>query len=314
MIEVAADVFFLQTANTSYWFARTEHGHLEHLHYGPLLSPQHSSALQVKRTIELGSSVVYAPGDTAYSLDAVPLEYSGIGQGDYRLSPVEVFTEFGTDTDFTYRSHRILPGTVPAADLPTADGGAGVETLEVTLADEVAGLELVLLYTVFPEVDVITRRTILRNTGDSPAEIVKLASLQLDLPDRGFTVRSFDGGWIHEAHAHDRPLSPGSSRSAARPGRAAIATTRAPCCSRATRMTTTAGSTASTSSTRAITPPPSSGMHTARCACCRVSTRKRSAGSSRPARGSRRPKRCSRSPPRASTASRIGCIASCAST
>ncbi len=209
MIEVAADVFFLQTANTSYWFARTEHGHLEHLHYGPLLSPQDSSALQVKRTIELGSSVVYAPGDTAYSLDAVPLEYSGIGQGDYRLSPVEVFTEFGTDTDFTYRSHRILPGTVPAVGLPTADGGAGVETLEVTLADEVAGLELVLLYTVFPEVDVITRRTILRNTGDSPAEIVKLASLQLDLPDRGFTVRSFDGGWIHEAHAHDRPLSPG---------------------------------------------------------------------------------------------------------
>src|SRR5690606_23772957 len=106
-------------------------------------------------------------------------------------------------------SHRILPGTVPAAELPTADGGAGVETLEVTLADEVAGLELVLLYTVFPEVDVITRRTILRNTGDSPAEIVKLASLQLNLPDRGFTVRSFDGGWIHEAHAHDRPLSPG---------------------------------------------------------------------------------------------------------
>lgn len=209
MIEVAADVFFLQTANTSYWFARTEHGHLEHLHYGPLLSPQDPAALRVKRTIEHGSSVVYAAGDPAYSLDAIPLEYSGIGQGDYRLSPVEVFTAFGTDTDFSYRGHRILDGAAPAHGLPTADGGVGVETLEVTLADEAAGLELVLLYTVFPAVDVITRRTILRNTGDAPAEIARLASLQLDLPDRGFSVRSFDGGWIHEGHAHDRPLSSG---------------------------------------------------------------------------------------------------------
>jgi alpha-galactosidase len=209
VIEVAADVFFLQTANTSYWFARTEHGHLEHLHYGPLLPPQDPAALAVKRTIGLGSSVVYAPDDATYSLDAIPLEYSGIGQGDYRLSPIEAVTALGADTDFTYRGHRILEGPVPGAGLPTADGGEGVQTLEITLADDAAGLELVLLYTVFPDVDVVTRRSILRNTGNGPAEVVKLASMQLDLPDRGFTVRSFDGDWIHEAHAHDRPLSSG---------------------------------------------------------------------------------------------------------
>lgn len=209
MIEVVADAFLLQTAHTSYWFARTEHGHLEHLHYGPLLPSQDPSALRVKRTIEHGSSVVYSPTDAAYSLDAVPLEYSGIGQGDYRLSPVEVTTRLGTDVDFTYRDHRIRSGAVAADGLPTADGGPGVETLEVTLVDEAAGLELTLLYTVFPEVDVITRRTVLRNTGGTPAEIGKLASMQLDLPDRGFRIRSFDGGWIHEAHAHERPVSSG---------------------------------------------------------------------------------------------------------
>jgi alpha-galactosidase len=209
VIEVAADAFLLQTAHTSYWFARTEHGHLEHLHYGPLLPPQDPAALRVKRTIELGSSVVYSPDDVAYSLDAIPLEYSGIGQGDYRLSPVEVFGELGADTDFVYRSHRIRSGTVAANGMPVADGGEGVETLEITLADDAAGLELTLLYTVFPEVDVITRRAVLRNAGDSVVEIGKLASLQLDLPDRGFAIRTFDGGWIHEAHAHDRPISSG---------------------------------------------------------------------------------------------------------
>lgn len=209
MIEVVAGAFHLQTANTSYWFALTEHGHLEHLHYGPLLPVQDPSALRVKRTIELGSSVVYAADDTAYALDAIPLEYSGIGQGDYRLSPVEVFTLLGADTDFSYRGHRILSGAVASAALPTAEGTPGVETLEITLADELARVELTLLYTVFPEVDVVTRRAVLRNAGEAHVELGRLASMQLDLPDRGFTIRTFDGGWIHEAHAHDRPLSSG---------------------------------------------------------------------------------------------------------
>ncbi len=209
MIDVREGVFILETRHTSYWFALTEHGHLEHLHYGPRIAPQDPDALRVKRTIQHGSSVVYEPDDHAYSLDAIPLEVSGIGQGDYRLSPLEVFTAHGADTDFTYRSHRIVPGIVRAAGLPVADGGADVETLEVVLADDRAGLELTLLYTVFPDVDVITRRTVLANTGAAPAEIVKLASMQLDLPDRGFTIRSFDGGWIHEGHAHDRPVSSG---------------------------------------------------------------------------------------------------------
>lgn len=212
MIEVRDGVVLLETRNSSYWFEITEHGHLEHLHFGPKLTRQDPSALRVKRTIEHGSSVVYAPDDHAYSLDAIPLEYSGIGQGDYRLSPVEVFTEHGADTDFTYVSHRAADGVVPSRGLPIADGGDGgdnARSLIVTLADARAGLELDLIYTVFPDVDVISRRTILRNTGTASAEIVKLASMQLDLADRGFTIRTFDGDWIHEAHAHDRPVSSG---------------------------------------------------------------------------------------------------------
>jgi Alpha-galactosidase len=211
VIEVRGDLFALSTANTSYWFALTPHGHLEHLHYGPLLPLQDPDALRVKRELQHGSGVAYSPDDPAYCLDVIPLEYSGIGQGDYRLSPIEVFTAHGADTDFTYRGHRIRIGGVPHPTLPTAESGDGdgVHTLEVTLADDRAGLELTLLYTVFPEVDVIARRARLRNTGDGAAELAKLSSLHLDLPDRGFTIRTLDGGWIHEAHTHDRPVSPG---------------------------------------------------------------------------------------------------------
>lgn len=208
MIDVGDGVFRLQTAHTSYWFAVTEYGHLEHLHYGRLLPRQDPSALRTKRTIQYGNSVVYEPSDENYSLDAMPLEYSGIGQGDYRFSPCEILTADGFDTDFRYRAHTIFDGAA-AADLPGATGGAGVQTLDVDLVDERSGLALALRYTVFPEVDVITRRTIVTNIGVDAAEISALMSAQLDLPDRDFRIRTFDGAWIHEAHAHDRPVSSG---------------------------------------------------------------------------------------------------------
>jgi len=211
VIEVRGGLFLLSTRSTSYWFRLTEHGHLEHLHYGPYLPAQDADALRVKRELEHGSGVAYSPDDPAYCLDVIPLETSGIGQGDYRLSPIEVAHPLGFDTDFVYAGHRLLDGTVPHPTLPTAEAGEhpDVQSLEVTLADELAGLELTLVYTVFADTDVITRRARLRNTGDATAEIARLASLQLDLPDRGFTIRTLDGGWIHEAHAHDRPVSSG---------------------------------------------------------------------------------------------------------
>lgn len=213
MIDVSADVFRLQTAHTSYWFALTPHGQLEHLHYGRLLPVQDPAALRVSRIVPYGESVVYSPTDQAYSLDAIPLEYSGIGQGDYRVSPCEILTTDGFDTDFVYRGHRVIDGVVDARPAGAHAGdAAGIQTLEVDLVDARAGLELTLRYTVFADVDVITRRTILTNVGTDAAEIAHLASLQLDLTDLGDrdpVIRTFDGGWIHEAHAHERPVSSG---------------------------------------------------------------------------------------------------------
>lgn len=216
MIDVTDGVFRLQTAHTSYWFALTAHGHLEHLHYGRFLPPQDPAALRARRTVGYGSGVVYDPTDRTYSLDAIPLEYSGIGQGDYRLSPCEIQTRHGFDTDLVYRAHRIVDGVAPAS-LAGAHAGAdadaaGIQTLDVDLVDERAGLLLTLRYTVFPGIDVITRRTILTNIGADAAEIAALASLQLDLPGLGAdaVIRTFDGGWSHETHAHDRPVSAGT--------------------------------------------------------------------------------------------------------
>jgi alpha-galactosidase len=208
LIEFRDGVFFLSTANTSYWFAVTAHGHLEHLHYGRRLPVQDPQSLRPKRVAQRASAIAYEPADPRYTLDAVALEYSTIGQGDYRRIPCRILTHHGYDLDPVYRTHHITADAAPAVTLPTADGPA--ESLHVTVADERAGIELTLVYTVFEDVDVIARRVIVRNTGDASATIEQLASIQLDLPDRGLRVLTLDGDWIAETHAHTRPVTPGA--------------------------------------------------------------------------------------------------------
>ena len=108
MITAKDGVFKLDTAHTSYIFRVTPHGHLEHIHYGPWLPQADVQALAVKHTIMLGSTVDYGPNTPGYCLDSYMLEYSGIGKGDFRNSPLECTMPDGSFvTDFVYDSHVV---------------------------------------------------------------------------------------------------------------------------------------------------------------------------------------------------------------
>jgi alpha-galactosidase len=204
-------VFRLTTRNTSCWFRVSRFGHLEHIHYGPRLKDQPIEGLLLKRTAEIGNSICYDPSDPAYCLDNMCLEWSGIGRGDFRHSPAELKMPDGTFTcDFIYRSYRILPGPIPMETLPSSYGDEGdCQTLELTLEDESNDVVLLLYYSVYENTDVITRRAVLANNNRSPLVIRRLMSMMLDIPNRGFRMVTFDGGWIKEAHRHERPVEYG---------------------------------------------------------------------------------------------------------
>lgn len=211
MIDFKESVFRLATHNTSYWFRVTAFGHLEHIYYGARLKEQPIDGLLLKRTATTGSSISYDPSDPAYCLDNMPLEWSGIGRGDFRHSPAELKMPDGTFVcDFLYQSHRILPGFVPMDSMPSAYGGENdCQTLELTLSDSSNQANLFLYYTVYEKTNVITRRAVLENRNEKPLVIRRLMSLMVDLPDRSFHMTTFDGGWIKEAHRHERPLQYG---------------------------------------------------------------------------------------------------------
>lgn len=212
MIAYQNHVFSLQTQNTSYLFRITQFGHLEHIHYGERIPECEIEPLLTKRAIMQGSSVLYdAVKDPAYCLDTIPLEWSGIGCGDYRQTPLEVKLADGTyRTDFIYQSHEILQGCAKMETLPSAYDETGhADTLIVTMLDRAGKQKLLLYYTVFAYTDVITRRAVLVNEGTEPVSIRRIMSMQLDLENEGFSLVTFDGAWIKETHRHDRKLQYG---------------------------------------------------------------------------------------------------------
>lgn len=211
MIDSQEGLFRLTTKNTSYWFRVTPFGHLEHLHYGPVLKDQSPDGLALKRTATVGSSICYDSSDPTYCLDNLCLEWSGIGCGDYRHSPVEIKMPDGTFVcDFIYRSYKVLPGAVAIDSMPTAYGNENdCQTLEITLEDTANSTTLLLYYTVYENADVITRRSIIINQNQKPLVIRRMMSMMVDLPNRNYRLVTLDGGWIKEAHRHDRLLEYG---------------------------------------------------------------------------------------------------------
>jgi alpha-galactosidase len=205
-------LFRLTTRTASYWFRATAFRHLEHIYYGPRLpDDQPAEPLLLKRTAVIGGSVLYDQSDPTYCLDTLCLEWSGIGKGDYRETPAELKMPDGTFTaDFRYQSHTVHAGAEAMEGMPAAQGDeADCDTLLLTLLDESNAVTLTLIYTVYPKTDMIARRAVLHNGNEAPLTIRRLLSLMVDMPNDGYRLITLDGGWIKEAHAHERTVTYG---------------------------------------------------------------------------------------------------------
>ena len=207
MIRVTEKTFRLETKSTTYAFRISEGGHPEHLYYGRKLIDSDFEALRLKNTIDLGCTVK-AEGD-GFFLERNLLEYSGIGRGDYRHSPIELLMPDGTFVcDFAYDSHEILDSAYETATLPTAYGEA--QTLKLVLKDKkFADIKLILNYVVFEECNVICRNVELVNENENPLYIRKLMSFMMDLAEANYEMLTLDGDWSKEAHEHRRYLECG---------------------------------------------------------------------------------------------------------
>lgn len=195
--------FHLSNAAFSYALRVAEGGVLEHLYFGPAITAPPKPMGRVLR-----HCTVMQPGSEQLTLNALPQEYPALGGGDFGTPALH---SVGTDNSVValrYASHRILTGKVAPEGWPSARADTA-QTLIVTMQDTVQGLEVDLHYTIWPDHAVIARRAVIRNIGQAPLSLRKVASTALDLPPGQYEVQHLHGTWAREFNAERLTLPTG---------------------------------------------------------------------------------------------------------
>ena len=202
-------IFKLDTPNTSYVMGLADSfGYLLHYYYGKKLCSEDVAYLG--RTWENPYTPEKNMRDKLSFLDCVPMEYPTGGIGDFREHCLEIETVGGHNAvELGYKSHVIEKGKKPLAGLPATFGG-DCESLTVTLADKVLGLEVELQYSVFEELDVIARSVRIVNRGAEPIYLTKVMSAGLDMDNSDFSLLTLHGSWARERHIQYRKIGRGT--------------------------------------------------------------------------------------------------------
>lgn len=190
------NTFHLKGKNISYIMVINNHGDLLHYHYGKQLADRdYSDRIRSSDTVGLCCD------ENNYVLEFVPQEYPSYGHTDMR-SPAYIALNHDKNTisRLTYKSYGIKENeTAYIEGMPClfkADNKA--QTLEITLVDEIAGLEVILSYTVFDEYDIILRSTKFINTSDNELTLESAYSASIDFGRYDYDLVYFPGAWARE--------------------------------------------------------------------------------------------------------------------
>lgn len=202
--------FHICNEKVSYIFRVLANGQLGHIYYGKRISDRD----------DFGGLIEYAKRDMApcayegnhcFSLEHLKQEYPTYGSGDMRYGAYEMeFKDGSRIVDFQYQSHLIFPGKRGLEGLPATYVEAESEavSLEVTLEDALTGAQMVLSYTVYEEMPVITRNTCFFCNGET-FTLLNAMSGCLDLPEKEYELVELSGAWSRERHVSSRELDYG---------------------------------------------------------------------------------------------------------
>lgn len=207
----ASQEFHLYNEKISYIIKVLKNGQLGHVYYGKRMTDRES----------FGNLVEYArrdmapysfEGDSTFSLEHLKQEYPTFGSGDTRYPAFELEREDGSRVvDFKYKNHEIFRGKKKLEGLPAVyvEDESEADTLEITLEDALIHTRIILSYTIFTKMPVITKHV--RFECDHPQGITLLNCMSgcLDLPDKEYEMVELAGAWSRERYPHKRDLSYG---------------------------------------------------------------------------------------------------------
>ena len=203
-------VFCLNTNNTSYVMGFMNR-HLVHAYWGRKIDNIVSLDFAVPHCSR--SCAQYDnPEIPEIQADNIPLEFPTYGNTDLRTPAFHAqYKDGSTISEFKYFSHEIIKGKPLLKGLPATYASVDeAETLVLTLQDDLTGVRVELLYSVFEEKDAITRSVRVINDGDAVVNIQKLMSANVDFYGMDYDVITLCGATIRERYIQRKPLSYGT--------------------------------------------------------------------------------------------------------
>ena len=197
-IEFNDNKFHIYNDEVSYVIEVSKQSDLLNLYYGARIDTESVSAPQT-----MPSGFCCCADDVNYSLSAHSQEYPSSGAADFRSPAYEIETDKGLHTpELKYRSYEIVNGKPRIEGLPSVytENGKEAQTLIITAADEVHGIEVKLYYTVFEALNVICRHSEIINASNTYMYLTNAQSVSLDFPAGEYEYIHLAGSYARERH------------------------------------------------------------------------------------------------------------------
>ncbi len=203
--------FHIYNQQISYIIEIMENGQLGNLYYGKHLKDRESFVyLHEEMPRPLAALAAVAP--SALCLQYTKQEYPSYGTGDYRYGACTIEQENGSRiTKFEYATHSIYEGKKKIEPLPATyvENKKEATSIEIRLYDKVIDTDLILTYTIYEDLPVITRHAKYVHKGKQPIILQNAMSISVDLPDKEYDMIHLSGAWARERHLKTRPLEQG---------------------------------------------------------------------------------------------------------
>ncbi len=203
-------VFGLHTKNSSYLIGLADEcGYIGHIYYGKRMTDMNAGYLM--RTEEAPFVPSANKREKATFMDTFPMEYPAYGRGDYRESCLKVRSLQGQSVcELHYKKHEIYAGKPGLLGLPATFGKEReCQTLDIYCGDESLGLEVVLRYSVFEDVDAVIRSVQIKNLSAQSVYLEKVFSACLDMDFEQQEMITLCGSWARERHIERKKIGHG---------------------------------------------------------------------------------------------------------
>lgn len=192
MIEKIENIFHISTKNISYTMAVAD-GRLIHSYFGKKIRVNKN----YKTDFSTEGKIWDVTASNFFRADEFSEEYPSYGYPALHRPAFEAENADGNSiSELLYKEHKIYDGVYEINGMPCLfEGTAKAQTIEITLEDKYTGLNVILIYTVFEEYNVIARSVKFVNTSDKKLTLKSAYSSCFTLSGGEYDVIYFPGTW-----------------------------------------------------------------------------------------------------------------------